>query len=308
MPVRSLNAGVNSKYFGVGRGVTYYNFTSDQFTGFHSIVVSGTLRDSLFILEGLLEQQTELNPTQIMSDTAGYSDVVFGLFWLLGYQFSPRIADSGGASFWRMEAGADYGVLNDVGRHLINRRLIEEQWDEILRVSGSLKLGTVKASELIRTLQGGNRTTVLGRAIAELGRIAKTLHLLAYVDDENYRRGVLTQLNRGESRHGVARIVFHGKRGELHQRYREGQEDQLGALGLVLNMIVLWNTRYMEAALNHLRATGVTVKDEDVARLSPLVSEHINLLGRYQFQLSEAVARGELRPLHTSEELEELSS
>lgn len=72
-----------------------------------------------------------------------------------------------------------------------------------------------------------------------------------------------------DSQNSVARAVFHGKRGELRQHYREGQEDQLGALGLVLNMIVLWNTSYMEAALNQLRADGFEVRDEDVARLSP---------------------------------------
>jgi hypothetical protein len=102
VPVRSLHAGPNSKYFGTGRGVTYYNFTSDQFTGFHGIVIPGTLRDSLFLLDGLLEQQTSLRPIEIMTDTAGYSDIVFGLFYLLGYQFSPRIADIGDARFWRI--------------------------------------------------------------------------------------------------------------------------------------------------------------------------------------------------------------
>ena len=45
VPVRTLNAGPNPKYFNTGRGVTYYNFTSDQFTGFHAIVVPGTIRD-----------------------------------------------------------------------------------------------------------------------------------------------------------------------------------------------------------------------------------------------------------------------
>jgi hypothetical protein len=95
----------------------------------------------------------------------------------------------------------------------------------------------------------------------------------------------------------VARAVFHGKRGELRQHYREGQEDQLGALGLVLNMIILWNASYMEAALNKLRADGFEVRDEDAARLSPLVHEHINMLGRYSFSVPDAVARGELRPL-----------
>ena len=110
-------------------------------------------------------------------------------------------------------------------------------------------------------------------------------------------RSLLVQLNRGEGRHQLARAVFHGKRGELLQRYREGQEDQLGALGLVVNVIVLWNSLYMDAALTRLRAEGHDVRDEDVARLSPLGFEHINMLGRYAFVLPDTVARGELRPL-----------
>jgi TnpA family transposase len=164
-------------------------------------------------------------------------------------------------------------------------------------VAGSLHQGTVSASELMRSLLWGKRPSTLTRAIGALGRIPKTLYMLAYVDDERYRRRILTQLNRGESRHSVARAVFHGQRGELRQRYREGQEDQLGALGLVVNAIVLWNTLYMEAALQQLRAEGVPVAAADVARLSPLIHRHINFQGRYSFALSGAVARGDLRPL-----------
>jgi len=84
VPVPTLNAGPNPRYFGPGRGVTYLNFLSIQFSGFHAVVVPGTLRDSLYILEGLLEQQTSLRPTELMTDTAGYTDIVFGLFRLLG--------------------------------------------------------------------------------------------------------------------------------------------------------------------------------------------------------------------------------
>ena len=69
-----------------------------------------------------------------------------------------------------------------------------------------------------------------------LGRIDKTTHALTYIDDETKRRRTLYQLNKGEDRHKLARAVFHGKQGELRQRYREGQEDQLGALGLVVNI------------------------------------------------------------------------
>ena len=87
-----------------------------------------------------------------------------------------------------------------------------------------------------------------------------------------------------------------GTRGQLRQRYREGQEDQLGALGLVVNAMVLWNTRYLGGAVDMLRARDPDLQVEDEAHLSPLIHDHINLLGRYSFALSETLANGGLRP------------
>ena len=303
-PIRTINAGPNRKYFGSSRGITWYNFVSDQFSGFHGIVVPGTLRDSIFVLEGLLEQQTGLNPMEIMTDTAGASDMVFGLFWLLGYQFSPRLADAGESVFWRVDKAADYGPLDELARSCVNTHKIEQHWDDMMRIAGSLKLGTVQASELIRSLLKSERPSSLAQAIIEAGRINKTLYLLNYVDDEDYRRRILTQLNRGESRHAVARAICHGQRGEIRKRYREGQEDQLGALGLVTNALVLWNTIYMQAALDHLKHQGEDVKAEDEARLSPLSHKHVNMLGHYSFTLTEQVLNGQLRPLKQPPELD----
>ena len=132
--------------------------------------------------------------------------------------------------------------------------------------------------------------------------------MLSYIDDEHYRRRILTQLNRGEARHSVARAVFHGQRGELRQRYREGQEDQLGALGLVVNAVVLWNTRYLDAALAQVRGSGAVVKPEDEERLSPLLLDHVNVLGRYEFTLKESVQKGHLRPLRDPSESDDLAA
>jgi hypothetical protein len=89
--------------------------------------------------------------------------------------------------------------------------------------------------------------------------------------------------NLQEGRHALAEKIFHGRRRELFQRYREGMEDQLGALGIVLNCVVLWNTVYIDAALRQLRAQGYPVRDEDVARLSPFMRKHINVHGKYSF-------------------------
>ena len=153
----------------------------------------------------------------------------------------------------------------------------------------------MRAAGLTRTLQTNDCPTRLARALQELGRLVKTLYVLRYIDDEAYRSRILIQLNRSEGRHQLARVIFHGRRGELRQRYREGQEDQLSALGLTVNLVVLWNTIYMDASLNQLTSEGYEVRPEDVARLSPLGLKHINMLGRYAFTLPDFVARGELR-------------
>jgi TnpA family transposase len=198
VPIRTVHAGPNPKYFGPLRGMTWYNLLSDQFTGLNAIPVPGTLRDSLVLLAVVLEQQTELKPTQIMTDTGAYSDVVFGLFRLLGYRFCPRLADIGGTRFWRIDPQADYGKLNVVSRHRLKLQRIAPHWDDMLRLGGSLLQGRVPATGIMRTLQVGENPTRLAQGIAEFGRIDKTLHSLRFIDDKDMRRGTLTQLNRGE--------------------------------------------------------------------------------------------------------------
>lgn len=157
----------------------------------------------------------------------------------------------------------------------------------MMRTAGSLKLGTIHASELIRSLLKSSRPSGLAQAIMEVGHVNKTLYLLNYIDEEDYRGRILTQLNWGEGRHAVARVICYGQRGEISKRYREGQEDQLDALGLVTNAVVLWNTLYMQEALSWMRSNGEETGEENIARLSPLMHGHINMLGHYTFTLSE---------------------
>jgi len=134
--------------------------------------------------------------------------------------------------------------------------------------------------------------------LVELGRVIKTLHILTYCNDPIYRRDIQRILNRGESRNGLARDVFHGRLGRLRQRYQTGQENQLGALGLMVNIIVLWQTVYTQAALDHLTATGCRIDPDDIARLSPLGHPTINLQGRYQ--TTSLPPSDALRPLRTA--------
>ena len=186
------------------------------------------------------EQETELEPMEFVTDTAAYSDAVFGLFWLLGYQFSPRLADLGDARLWRIDRKADYGPFNSLGKGTINLGLIRENWSDMIRLAGSLKLGHLKAAGIMRTLQVRDKPTTLARALSEIGRIAKTIHVLHYVDDAAFRRRILTQLNHTELRHRLGRRIHHGERGEIRSALRQGQEEQLGSLGLALNAVAHW--------------------------------------------------------------------
>lgn len=263
VPVRTINAAPNPKYFGHGRGLTWFNAVNDQVAGIGAVVVPGTARDSLYVLDTMLNLDGGPKPEIVASDTASYSDMVFGIFTLLGYRFSPRIADLSDQRLWRAtipgEAAADYGVLNDVARHKINLEKITTHWEDMTRVAASLVTGSVRAYDLLRMLTRDNGSPAsLGAALIEYGRIAKTLHLLSLIDpsDESYRRAINSQLTVQESRHRLARAIFHGRRGQIYQRYREGQEDQLGALGLVLNAVVRWNTKYTDAAITALRENG----------------------------------------------------
>jgi TnpA family transposase len=241
--------------------------------------------------------------------------MVFGIFAMLGYRFAPRFADLGDQRFWRADlppspdgspVTSDYGLMEAIARQKINLKKITTQWPDMVRVAGSLATGQVRAYDLLRMFGRQGHPTPLGQAFAEYGRIDKTLHLLSVLDpiDNTYRRTLGRQLSIQESRHRLARKICHGGGGKIRQAYREGQEDQLAALGLVVNAVVLWNSTYLSAIVDHLRAQGWTstegvgVTDEDVARLSPLGHAHLNCLGRYAIT-SSSPSQG-LRPLRSA--------
>ena len=119
-----------------------------------------------------------------------------------------------------------------------------------------------------------------GKGHGEISRVARQLKAMR---------------NLQEGRHGLGRHLFHGRKGELHRAYHAGMEDQLGALGLVLNCVTLWNTLYLDHALSALRAQGYPVTDADAAHLSAYQYRHINVHGHYSFALPDL--GGNHRPL-----------
>jgi TnpA family transposase len=245
--------------------------------------VAGTDRDCLNAIDLFFSPGAAHLPEVLVTDTGSYSDLIFGIASLLGVDYRPALADLPDQKGWRPGDGADYGSLNTFARGKLDLGKVRRHWGEILRLIGTIYTSKVSASDLVRALQRDGHPTALAEAIATYGRIFKTFHILSVIDSPPYRRGIKGMRNLQEGRHALAEKIFHGRRRELFQRYREGMEDQLGALGIVLNCVVLWNTVYIDAALNQLRAQGYPVRDEDIARLSPFMRSHINVHGKYSF-------------------------
>ncbi len=106
-----------------------------------------------------------------------------------------------------------------------------------------------------------------------------------------------THSRRCESLYALARDVFFGQQGLFRERDYAGQLNRATCMSLIINAIVVWNTRYMMAALDHLRNTGMTINEEDLRHLTPLLWEHITFHGNYHFDLGEPSRQAGLRPL-----------
>ena len=213
VPIPSIYARPNRKYFGPDRGVTYLNMISDQAVGLAGRVVSGAPRDSLHALDVAFSLDHGQRPDILISDTGAYSDMMFGLCRPLGIDYRPELSDMPDQRGWRADRSADYGPLNVLARGRLDLPKIDRHWLDILRVIASIYTGTVRAYDVTRVLQRDGNPTPLGEAIQHYGRIFKSLHILALIDDEGYRRGTHWIRNLQEGRHSLARKVFHGDKG-----------------------------------------------------------------------------------------------
>ena len=295
--VKTRNATALPRYFGLGRGLTFFSWTSDQYSQYGSKVAPSTSRDATYVLDEILDNETELPIVEHATDTAGYTEMLFALFDLLGLQFAPRIRDLGEQQLYRMDRTKTYRHIEPLLKGTINQELIVHAWDDLIRVAGSLKRGWVTASLFISRMQAYPRQNALARALQEYGRLVKTLFILRYLENPDYRRRINAQLNKGEALHALRQFLFFANQGYIRRHQPEDQANQASCLNLVTNAVVTWNTIYMMEAIANLRAKGHAVSDSDLVHLSPAMYAHINRYGKYHFEAGPALEQQPRRPL-----------
>ncbi|MED0755591.1 Tn3 family transposase [Bacillus amyloliquefaciens] len=292
--VSSLHADANPHY-GTGKGATIYRFTSDQFSSYYTKIIHTNSRDAIHVLDGLLHHETD----QHYTDTAGYTDQIFGLTHLLGFKFAPRIRDLSDSKLFTIDKASEYPKLEVILRGQINTKVIKENYEDVLRLAHSIREGTVSASLIMGKLGSYSRQNSLATALREMGRIEKTIFILNYISDESLRRKIQKGLNKGEAMNGLARAIFFGKQGELRERTIQHQLQRASALNIIINAISIWNTLHLTKAVEYQKRSG-SFNEELLHHMSPLGWEHINLLGEYHFNSEKMVSLDSLRPLKLS--------
>jgi hypothetical protein len=116
------------------------------------------------------------------------------------------------------------------------------------------------------------------------------------------RRRVQFGLNKGDAKNALARAVFLNRLGEIRDRSFENQRYRASGLNLAVAAITLWNTVYLDRAIQSLRDSGQPIDEELLPHISPLGWEHINLTGDYIWQQNKLLEQGKFRPLQVPSE------
>lgn len=294
---RSGAADVNAKY-GAEPGVKIYSHLSDHFASFGSRIMSATAGEAPYVLDGLVLGAGNLPLHEHYTDTGGATDHVFALCHLLGFRFAPRLRDIGDRKLGSIAAPSTYkGIENLMGR-TIKTAAIEADWDDIVRIVASIKDGTVAPSVILRKLAAYKRQNRLDFALAELGRIERTLFTLDWLEQPELRRACQAGLNKGEARHTLAAAIYTNRQGRFTDRSLENQEFRASGLNLLIAAISYWNTVYLDRAAQHLNAVGTTFDAALLAHLSPMGWAHISLTGDYLWEQARRLPAGEFHPLN----------
>jgi TnpA family transposase len=269
MRASSLLASYSPRYDGdYDKAIGIYTHISDQYGVYSTKVIACRPREALYVLDGLRENNTILPSREHTTATHGYTEIVFALGHLLGFDFMPRIRDLKDQQLYRLNRFGDYGVFTPVLTKTADLTLVEEQWDAMLRVALSLKQRTAPAHVIVQRLTNSFPADRLAKAGTNRGRIIKPPYILRSLTDRELRRTVQLQLNKGAYRHKLPRRIFFADQGEFTTGDYEEIMNKASGLSLVSNAILYWNTIKITEIVDHLRAQGEAIDDETLAHIS----------------------------------------
>lgn len=280
---QNLLAEYHIRYGGYG-GIGYYH-VSDTYIALFSHFIPCGVWEAVYILDGILNNTSDIQPDVIHSDTQGQSSPVFGLAYLLGIKLMPRIRNWKDLKLYKPQRNSHYPHTDALYADVIDWDLIKTHFHDMLRLVLSIQAGRVSASTVLRKLGTYSRKNKLYQAFRELGRVVRTAFLLHYLSDKELRYTIQSATNKSEAFNKFIQWVAFGGNGLIAENTRDEQRKIIKYSHLIANCLILHNVYTLTSVLQQLIMQGYKIDNETMARLSPYLTEHINRFGDYSLNL-----------------------
>jgi len=286
---QNLMSEYHIRYGGYG-GIGYYLIADSYIALFSRFNTCGSW-EGHYILDFITENDSEVKPDTVHSDTQGQSEPIFGLAHLLGIKLMPRIRNWKNLHFYKPDRVAEYKHIGSLfSNEPIDWNLIETMLPDMLRVALSVKTGKITPSAILRRLATYSRRNKLYFAFRELGRVVRTMFLLGYISDVEVRRMISIATNKSERFNQFADFLLFGSKGVISENVRDEQRKIIKYNHLVANLVILHTLVTMSGALEKMSRQGHVLEPNAVACLSPYQTEYINRFGSYKLRKGKVVS------------------
>ena len=272
--------------YGSFGGIAYYH-VSDTYIALFSRFIPCGVYEAIYILDGLLNDESDFNPDTLHGDTQAQSTPVFGLAYLLGIKLMPRIRNIKDLTFYKPDKGMVLKHIQSLFKDPIRWDLIETHYPDMLRTAMSVKAGKITASTILRRFGTKSRKNKLYFAFRELGRVVRTMFLLEYITDIDLRRTIQAATCKSEEFNEFASWLFFANSGKIPANLRHEQGKIVKYNHLLANIAILYNVNAMTEAFNQLKSQGYDVTKAQMASFSPYHTEHFGRLGSFELDLSK---------------------
>lgn len=274
--------------YGSYGGIAYYHI-SDTYIALFSRFISCGVYEAIYILDGLLNEQSEYQTDTLHGDTHAQSTPVFGLAYLLGIKLMPRIRNIKDLKFYKPDRKMVLEHIACLFSDPIKWDLIQTHYADMMRLAISIKNGKITASTILRRFSTKNRKNKLYFAFRELGRVVRTMYLLEYISDLDLRKTVQAATCKSEEFNQFANWLFFANRGVIASNLKGEQSKIVKYNHLLANISILYNVNEMTKVFNRLKVEGFEIDEEDMAGFSPYRTEHLGRLGSFNLDMQRSV-------------------
>ena len=271
-----------------GKGVMIYWHVDKKALCIYSQLKTCSSSEVGSMMKGVIDHDTKMNMNRLFVDTHGQSVIGFASAYMLDFDLLPRFKAINKQKLCGSTSKdkKNYENISLIIKGSINLRIIEDNYEEVVKYMTALKLGLIEPSVLVKRFSKDNFNHPVYKALMEIGKANKSIFLCKYFENENLRIEINEGLNVVERLNHVMDFIFYGKLGELKTNKTNDQELSVLCLHLLQVCMVYINTLIIQQVLSEPHWKD-KLTPEDYRALTPLLSTHINPYGLFPIDFNE---------------------